>query len=68
MSSESEPLWPYLLLAVGWSAACAYMLIRARASRRSASPPSPPAATDSMPPTTASQFGQWERDTQAGRM
>ena len=68
MSSESEPLWPYLLLAVGWSAACAYMLIRARASRRSTSPPAPPTVTDSMPTTTASQPGQWERDTQAGRM
>jgi hypothetical protein len=62
--SESEPLWPYLLLAVGWSAACAYMLLRERTSRKAATPI---AAADSMP-TQSSQSGPWERDTQAGRM
>jgi hypothetical protein len=62
--SESEPLWPYLILAVGWTAACAYMLVRERTSRK---PATPHAVPDSMP-TSTSQPAAWERDTQAGRM
>ena len=71
MTSDTEPLWPYLFLAAGWSAVCAYMLIRARVSNKPAAPqaPAPTSAIgpDSVP-TLSSQAGTWERDTQAGRM
>ena len=64
MFSDSEPLWPYVFLAVGWSAACAYMLVRAR---KTGKPLGPTHGADSEPtPTTES--AHWERDTQAGRM
>ena len=67
MTSETEPFWPYLFLAAGWSAVCAYMLIRARVSNKPPGPPAPAIGPDSLP-TLSSQAGPWERDTQAGRM
>ena len=71
MTSETEPLWPYLFLAVGWSAVCAYMLVRARVSNKPPAPQAPAQSSvigpDSVP-TLSSQAETWERDTQAGRM
>ena len=64
MFSDSEPLWPYVFLAVGWSAACAYMLVRAR---KTGKPLGPTHGADSEP-TSPTESHQWERDTQAGRM
>ena len=67
MFSDSEPLWPYVFLAVGWSAACAYMLVRARKTGKPIGPPIG-AGVDSESAPTSQSAAQWERDTQAGRM
>jgi hypothetical protein len=53
-----------VVLALGWSAACAYMLVRARKTGKPIGPSTEPESE----PAPTSQSAQWERDTQAGRM
>jgi hypothetical protein len=66
MISGSEPLWPYLFLAAGWSAACAYLMLRSRRANAGAARRHQPVERDSELATSGQTT--WERDTQAGRM
>jgi hypothetical protein len=66
MFSESEPLWPYVFLAVGWGAACAYLMLRNRRTKVKARPSPEAVARHSDLP--AQSQATWEHDTQAGRM
>lgn len=66
MFSESEPLWPYLFLAVGWSAVCGFFLLRNRQTKAEVRTSHDSVARHSDLPTPSQ--AAWERDTQAGRM
>ena len=63
MTSASGNLWPYLLLAACWSAACGWLLLRVQKAGTRITPANPESssAAQTRPP-------HWERDTQAGRM
>lgn len=69
MTTDSGFFWPYLLLAICWSAACGWLLLRVRKAPGPIALVTPVATIDTGSDSVVQAHSpQWERDTQAGRM